>query len=346
MNKLYISLITLFLVSGCGGDKAEVALPNTDTTESGVQTPAEQTPEAQTAGAPFISPATLQTETAFADAFVSNNTANISWTGPVVSSTTSIDHIAQSFNAARAEDPTVNEKLRMPQQAIWDNYSTSEKVIYLINSERSARGMRPFRGIAPELVSSSGLYATELSDNEQFSHTYGTYSTTTARLAGWAGVIAPSQTAAPNGSENTTYNTYFIEEMIAFSDTTAGLPIYEAEARAIYYFMYQDSAPTLGGAYIHRNTILTKNPAKAVIPANLMSNNAQPIIGASAVEGMVFGKARNTLVIHGIDPTANWDLSNITTPPGLIGPESATDCLSGSFVESDDGAGNNTSVCQ
>ena len=333
MSRLSFSLATVLLVSACSSG-IDIDIPDI---------PA---PEAQRQAAPFTSPATLQSETAFNDTFISNGTISIPWIGPGVSSAISVDYIAQAFNAGRAADPTVNEKLRMPLQASWDSYNTSQKVIYLINSERSARGMRPFRGIAPELVNSSGLYATELSDNGQFSHTYGTYPTSTARLAGWANVIAPPQTAAPTGNENTTYNTYYIEELIAFVEAASGAPIFEAEARAIYRFMYQDKAPALGSAYVHRKIILTKNPAAAVLPAGFVSNNAEPILGASAAEGMVSGKTRNTLVVHAIDPNANWDLSNITAPPGLAGPEAATDCLRGSFVQSSNAAGNNTSVCQ
>ena len=341
MKRLSLFIAMSLLLSACDGSSSD---DNTNSDTDNVENSAPE-PEAQTPGSPFVSPATVTTETNFNDTFVSNNTANISWTGPSVSSTTSVDYIAQAFNTARAKDPTVKEKLRMPQQATWDSYTTSEKVIYLINSERSARGLRPFRGIAPELVSSSELYASELSVNGQFSHTYGTYSTTTARLAGWAGVIAPPQTSVPTGNENTTYNTYFIEEMIAYNDTSDST-IYEAEARSIYYFMYLDKSPTIGPAYIHRTTILIQNPIAGLLSGLVTSSNARPVIGANSTEASVNGRKRNTLVIHGIDPNSNWDLSNITAAPGLIGPESASDCLSGTFTESFDGAGNNTSECR
>lgn len=345
MGRLSFSLATILLVTACSS-----GLDIPDVSEITDEVSNLTQPDAQTPGAPFVSPATLSTETAFTDTFVSNNTINIPWAGPAVNSATSIDYIAQAFNIGRAADPTVNEKLRMPQQADWDSYNTSQKIIYLINSERSARGMRPFRGIAPELVTSSGLYATELSENGQFSHTYGTHATTTARLADWANVIAPPQTAAPIGNENTTYNTYYIEEMIAYVEAASNATIYEPEARAIYRFMYRDKTPTHAAPYTHRNIILTKKPASAIAATALLPagtiNNAQPIIGASTVEAMVSGNKRNTLVIHGIDPNANWDLSNMTAAPGLIGPESADDCLRGSFVEANDGAGNNSSTCE
>lgn len=343
MNKLTCSLAISILLAGCGGgsDSSSDSSPTTPEGETN-STPA---PEAQTQGAAYVSPATLATETAFTDTYVEANTADIAWIGPDLSVNAGVDYIAQAFNNARAKDPTVNEKLRMPLQDVWDSYDTSEKVLYLINSERSARGMRPFRGIAPELVNSAELYATELSENGQFSHTYGTYSTPTARLAGWAGVIAPPQTSLPNGNENATYNTYYLEELIAYRDTT-GSATYDGEARAMYYFMYQDKSPTFGTAYIHRNSILIQNPVESLIGSLVQTENVSALIGASAVDATISGRLRNTLVIHAVDPNDNWDFSDVIAPPALIGPESQSDCLSGTFKESSDDEGNNTSTCQ
>ena len=380
MYKLSISLSVFLLLSGCNGsdkdestsaspdtgisDAVEVTTPEVTTPEvttpevttPEVTTPEVTTPEVTTPeevdgdiqrlSSPFVSPSTVETETAFSDSFVSDAIADISWSGPSVGSPTSVDSIASAFNVARAADSTVNEKLRMPIQAVWDSYDTSTKTLYLINSERSARGMRPFPGIAPELVNSAELYSAELSDNGEFSHNYGTYPNPTARLAGWASVVAPPQTALPTGNENVTYNSYYIEELIAYVETSDS-SIYEAEARAIYRFMYQDKSPAYGDAYAHRNIILAKNPASAALPAAIASSNVSALIGASYTEGMVSGLKRNTFVVHAIDPdTDNWDFSNVMDAPDLIGPELASDCLSGTFVESDDGAGNNTSVCE
>lgn len=343
MYRLACSLALTLLITGCGGSSDTST--DSSNTESSQDSPTSDI-EIQVAATPFVSPATVETETAFTDAFVENNSDDIDWSGPAASSSTSIDSIAQAFNTARAADSTVNEKLRMPLQNVWNTYSTSEKTLYLINSERSARGMRPFRGIAPELVNSAELYANELSDNDEFSHTYGTYSTPTERLAGWAGVIAPPQTSSPSGDENATYNTYYLEELIAYRETS-GASVNEAEARAIYYFMYQDKSPTFGGAYIHRNSILIKNPVESLIGSFIDTENVSALIGASAVDANISGKTRNTLVVHAVDPdTDNWDLSNMISPPDLIGPESQNDCLRGTFIESDDGEGNNTSICQ
>jgi len=200
--------------------------------------------------------------------------------------------------------------------------------------------MRPFRGIAPELETSSNNYAQELADNEVFSHNYGTYANPTTRLAGWANVKAPPQTALPDGSENTTYNTYYIEELISYQ---TGSTINEHEARAIYRFMYEDKSPDVGSPYVHRNIILIKDPASAVVPSQITVSNAEPLIGASSVDGA----NRNTIVIHGVDPNDEWDFNNLIDPPKLIGPEEAQDCLSGGTLNKQSNSdGINTSTCE
>ena len=347
MNKLFILFITFVFIAGCGGgdDNTTEGTESSENTENmenteGTESTESNDPPSQRLAEPFVSPATVTTETAFNDTYVQNNVSDIAWKEPSASAATSIDWIAFAFNEARKEDPSVKEALRMPQQAVWDSYSTSVKVLYLINSERSARGMRPLRGVAPELETSANNYAEELADSGEFSHNFGTYANPTTRLAGWANVKAPPQTTAPDGSENTTYNTYYIEEMISFE---SGSTINEHEARAIYRFMYEDKSPDLGGPYAHRKIILVKDPASAVVPSSITVNNAEPLIGASSADGA----NRNTLVIHGIDPNDEWDINNLIDPPELIGPEEAQDCLSGATLNKKANSdGINTSTCE
>ena len=337
MNRLFISVVISLFISGCGGGSDADAV--NDPTSDPISDP---TSDQEPALGPFVSPATSETETAFKDTYISSNTANIVWDGPATYNPTNINSIAKAFNDARMSDPTVKEKLRMPQQTVWDSYNTSQKIIYLINSERSARGLRPFQGIDNDLVISSGNYAAELSADGVFSHNHGTFQNPRERLAGWAGVVGPLET----GVANTTYNTYWVEELIHYTEVSPSSTIYEHEARAIYYFMYQDASPTIGGAYAHRKSLLTVNPVteSGQVSTGVVAN-ARPIIGASSVEGMVSGNKRSTLVVHGVDPNARW--GDFTSAPSLIGPESASDCLNGAtFTESVNGAGINNSTCQ
>jgi len=81
---------------------------------------------------------------------------NIDWIG---SNYTEVAEIEKAFNNARAIDGTVFQYLKMPSQEDWDAMSVQQQGLYLINSERQARGIKPYEGVSPNIVTVAKNYA-------------------------------------------------------------------------------------------------------------------------------------------------------------------------------------------
>ncbi|MCP1728063.1 RHS repeat-associated protein [Natronospira proteinivora] len=87
---------------------------------------------------------------------------NIDWQGGQAET---VEAITQAFNYARAQDDSVFQYLVMPDQADWDAMSVSEKGLYLVNAERMARGLKPFSGFDPAVVTAAQEFADYTRDN-------------------------------------------------------------------------------------------------------------------------------------------------------------------------------------
>jgi hypothetical protein len=352
IKQLPLLFITSLLLTGCGGSSNDTASVSGDTNsdtntniaanpdDNGVSD-GEDTNGADNdiAASPeigrldFSCTADAASEALFTDTFVADRLNDTPWTGPEASEPVSVEQIANAFNIARGIDPTIKQKLLMPQQADWDVMTSSEKGLFLVNSERCARGLEPFEGIAPELINSSSSYANELSDSGAFSHSHGLYASPSARINGYANVNVGTNADWMAQTENLARHT---------SGNSGDHPtIYEPIARAIYIYLYDDSSSNYG----HRTLSLIK-----IANENSGDTGAEGLFGLSKTTKQFFDspffKTDVTSVMHVFDPNENWDMSNVLTAPTIFGPETATDCLSGTFIESTDESGNNTSRCQ
>ncbi|RVU82787.1 hypothetical protein EOL70_19795 [Leucothrix sargassi] len=322
--------LSAFLMSACGGESSNT----TSSTDTPNNTPISATPDVTlgTGSKPFTCNATMATQSAFTDTFIENGTADIEWSSAAANISVSVSEIASAFNDARALDPTIKQKLLMPLQADWDAMTTSEKGLFLVNSERCARGLPPFEAIAPELINSTSKYADELSDSGAFSHTHGVYPNPSARIEGYAGVDVGTNADWMAQTENLSRHV---------SGFSAGYPtIYEPIARAMYTYMYADTSSNYG----HRTLILIN-----VDNENSGEAGAEGLFALSKTtkqyKDSEFFKTDVTSVMHVFDPNEAWDMSNVLPAPTTYGPEAASDCLSGTFSESTDIDGNNTSTC-
>jgi hypothetical protein len=95
----------------------------------------------------------IEDDVTFVDIFPPHG---ISWSGSDLSS---IKEIERSFNHARSFDKTVSKYLKMPLQSKWDSWDIQQKALYLLNSEREARGIKPFDGVSSLVIEVAQNYA-------------------------------------------------------------------------------------------------------------------------------------------------------------------------------------------
>lgn len=264
------------------------------------------------------------TDAAFVDTFVTDEAPDRDFVNgndvAVASESFTVAEIAAQFNAARAGDVTIKEKLAMPEQTVWDAYTTSEKMLYLINAERCARGLMTFEGIDPRVVQTSQEWADLLSSTGRFDHgTENTPDSVTNRL-GDAGLDGNNMDAVVAGENLTRY----------FRGTATAPTIAEVEARSVYFWMYQDYAN--GNLYGHRKLLMTKGLSGF---NDHGSGDSEGLFGAaltskSGSQG-AFTTNTVTAVMHVFNPNASYvpRTGEVITPaPEFIAP---TACISGTL---------------
>ena len=275
---------------------------------------------------------TLLTEGHFQDSFITAQVDDIAWPLDNLQAPTVLD-IEEAFNAARYNElletsnlelelfPSLDRtKLKMPTQAVWDAYSDSEKALYLINSERCSRRIRPYEGIAPEvIVSPAQTYAQFLADNDVFGHNEDGR-TPWQRLAEDASVVVGDTADFFNKAENLAF--------VSRSSTGAFPVIRESVARSIYSYMYADKNATIDSnsgvaSYGHRAFVLATG-----LVENSGEVNQEGLIGLGRAEvqsvvnfnGTDFNQTKVYSVMNGFDPNETWNMSNIQSV-NLVKPD-------------------------
>ena len=347
MNKQIFLVVSLSLMlAACGGDdKAETVdsvAGNPGTEEPETATPTETPTE--TPIAEYKCPATVATDELYSDSFIAANTADRDWgvdrtqRFQLLIDSISVADIVGQFNAARASDPTIHEKLQMPEQAAWDNMSSSGKTIYLINSERCARGIMPLQGIVPAMVDSADEYASVLASTRVLTHGEPAAEKIAERMTA-AGVVVGTDENADFIEQN--------ESLAMHQATTTGddfLSLYEPEVKAVYSWLYDDIEDQ-GDGYAHRTHLLRNK-----YDDNSGDANTEGLFGlANQVITFEQGQVKATeawTTMHSFDPNASFSMATVTAAPALMGPSSQADCGSAStFTASEDADGNNTSTC-
>jgi len=240
--------------------------------------------------------ATATTESEFIDIFIENNQTDRDWEADL-QTIISVDQIAAEFNAARASDPTINKTLVMPSQAEWDAYTDSEKALYLINSERCARGIRVFEGIDTSIITAPAQkYAGYLKDNNAWGHLEDGR-TPWQRLEEDASV-----------SVNTNADNFGYAENLAYIEAgnSAVYPtVYEPVAISVYGWLYDDKNDT-SSEFGHRKFLLATG-----LKENFGETNKEGLIGVGVStlqyqEGG-FNWTKVYIVLNAFDPNANWE---------------------------------------
>ncbi len=231
-------------------------------------------------------------------------TQDIPWKGGFAT----LADVESAFNFARstenAQISVFNKQLVMPSATAWAAKSDGEKVLWLVNEERTARGLAPLDGLEKNANEVAQAFAEWLLAHNAFDHK--------------ADGSDPKARLNTKPAINACHDSLDISENLAWQGTTSPNPIPFVVEKAVYDWMYADSNQAL--PWGHRHAILWT-------PYNDNS-------GAAGSEGFIgFGRARgaytftgvtfpNTemLVLNFFDPCATWQPAAAPVVPSPPAP--------------------------
>ncbi|WOC39419.1 Ig-like domain-containing protein [Polaribacter sp. HL-MS24] len=237
------------------------------------------------------------------------------WAGTTVSAT--VNEIESNFTAARSLDSSVYQEhktFEIPQSLKvkvcpdggsscldgdkiekWFLLSIQEKGLFILNSERAARGLPTFQGVSTEVVDIAQQYADALANrNNGLSHNLSLTINGVQTSTPWER-LASNQTIS-NHSEF-----YGFAENLAYTANNpqeSNIPI----EHAIYLWNYNDSSSNWG----HRNFNLS------ILNDNSGNEYEEGLIGFGVKKVVQSdGWIKYYTVMNVIDPDSTWDLTNL-----------------------------------
>ncbi len=224
-----------------------------------------------------------------------------------------IDVIMEKFNAARAQDPTIEVDLVIEYtQDEWDNLSDNQKGLYLSNKERVDRGIAPYAAVARQVSDVAQDYATYLLEVEESLTHVATEAKWTGSGRDASKCCSPSERLGAALGDEKEFFAY--SENLAWTSAGEVSTFPEPVAYSVYAWIYDDS----GSSWGHRHFSLAE-----------LNDNA----GEANVEGLAgFGVARSAsggtyTVMNVADEAAGWDHgsdSNIVLWNSMVGGDSGT----------------------
>jgi len=201
-----------------------------------------------------------------------------------------VSDIQTAFNNARNFDPTSLPALIMPSQAQWDAKSDGEKALWLINQERSDRGIAEMHGLETNVMEVAQDYATYLRQNNVFGHNED--GTPEIRLRRKPAI----DTCMEAWGENLWW--------AATSGSSIPLPV----ERAVYWWMYEDS----GWSWGHRHVVLMPYTESGG------SATTEGFLGIGRANGPYMGWNYGEVIVMDVfDPCSAWVYTPYV-PPGPI----------------------------
>jgi hypothetical protein len=242
---------------------------------------------------------TAKSDSDFIDAYISQQRDDTKSPETYTYNLLTVQDIERAFTLARANDPTVSGVMVLPPKSVWDNYASSEKILYLVNKARCDRGLKPFEGIDPKIENVADYYANYLKDNPD------KYAESAHEADDRTPFERMQQMAGVEVGNNADFFRYG-ENIASFSIGTSlnNYPeVYESEARAVYGWLYEDQAQGYG----HRKFLLANK-----LVENSGSPGAEGLIGAAKARRHYTDKDGNywtqdIVVMDGFDPRSSWD---------------------------------------
>ncbi len=268
MKKLLYFLIPL-LFAACGSTDTTQKSQNTQQ-PSQSDSPNNTSDQTDSQKTLYSCSATRQNEESFIDIFTVNQHEDIAWSVSKYAPL-SVKQIEEAFNKARAQERTVDKPMVLPPQQIWDGYSSSEKILYLINKERCDRGLRPYEGIDPKIENVASAYALFLKNNPDL------YARTPHEADGRTPWQRMAQDAGVTIKQNADFFRYG-ENIASFAVGSSGNSypfVHESEAKSVYGWMYEDKNEGFG----HREFILAKG-----LVENAGFDQSEGLIGVGVAE--------------------------------------------------------------
>lgn len=152
-----------------------------------------------------------------------------------------VTDLQTAFNNARTQENAQLglslPMLTLPDQSAWDLLSNGEKALWLINRERTDRGMLPLHGVESNVTGVAQYYADYLLDNDVWGH--------------YEDGNDPWERLNTNPEINACHDTLYVSEnlsVLVASYSPIPLPV----ERSVYMWMYEDA----GSSWGHRHAIL------------------------------------------------------------------------------------------
>lgn len=214
--------------------------------------------------------------------------ANITWTGPNVSTgTATVDEIETAYNYGRTQENTALSTnipaIDFPDATVWATMNNNQRALWIINQERVARGILPLESTASEVIAVAQDYCQYLIDNETTGH-YADGHNPLYRLQQDATISACMQAY----NENIGYS---------YSNNSVA-PTFVVE-RLIYWLIYEDASASWG----HRQNFFKSN-----FNDDSGQTGKEGLLGVGYVVSTSYKTYNYTafVVFNIIDPCATW----------------------------------------
>ena len=213
--------------------------------------------------------------------------------------------VLSAFNTARAKENAQLGTFVPPIDALpgtWAAMKGPERALWLINAERTARGLAPLHGLESNVQSVAQSYAEYLLANNKFGHE--------------ADGRTPWQRLDSNAAITACRDSLQVAENLYWKGTTDPLGVPLAIEQAVYWWMYLDSEQAWG----HRHAILWTPYTE-----NSGDPNREGFLGIGhAIGGYDYVDAAGTthhlpftdmIVMNVFDPCPSWTYAAPPSPP-------------------------------
>jgi hypothetical protein len=188
--------------------------------------------------------------------------------------------------------------ITFPAAEVWAGMSNGEKSIWLINEERSARGLVPLQGLEEHVGAVAQGFAEWLLANNAFAHD--------------ADGRSPWERLDANPAIGNCHDFLGIAENLYFTGTSSPDPLPLVIEQALYAMLYDDA----GSAWGHRHALLW-----TAFTENNDDPNREGFLGVGYVHGGFtspfdsnYYQSSDIVVINLFDPCATWSQSTPGEP--------------------------------
>uniref|UniRef100_UPI002A7EBAC8 Lcl domain-containing protein n=1 Tax=Reinekea sp. TaxID=1970455 RepID=UPI002A7EBAC8 len=240
--------------------------------------------------------------------------ADIEWRG---NKAELVHDIERAFNFARRQDPSIKSYLVLPTQAAWDALNIQEQGLYLVNAERTARGLNPYEAHSQDVVAIAQTYAQLILDNNQAIGHDNDGRPAIVRLM--SNAYLADHIDFPFASES-------IASMTLDGNEPDAFPV----IRAIFAWLYQDKSWfedfdwATGPAWGHRDHLLQPSFAE-----NSGLATGEGLVGFGFARGLYEPSVANpeqvgtVVVFNTIDQSGDWSAQQT----GSVNIEAAEGCV-------------------